>query len=177
MTMVHEVNVLNFLIATLGHDRLYKSLEPSKLHLKIGLVELNLLKPHEDVMASVIRVVEHDINSCDCIRFPIVVDIRTLAILDGHHRVYVLKELGVRYVPAFLVDYAEDSITVSPIRREIPVDKVIVLKKILIEKNIFPPKTTRHSYHGYTIPSLHIGLEELSNIDKNRRFTINSSSI
>jgi len=42
--------------------------------------------------------------------------------------------------------------------------QIAILRKVLIEKNVFPPKTTRHSYYGYTVPSLHINLEELNNI-------------
>ena len=90
---------------------------------------------------------------------PILVDSKTKTILDGHHRCYAARRLGLEKVPCYLVDYFEDpSITVESRRPEIFVDKREVVKMALSE-GIFPRKTTRHNYK--IPPSRSFSLKEL----------------
>ena len=77
---------------------------------------------------------------------PLLVDSRTKTILDGHHRCYAARRLGLRKVPCFLVDYFDDqSIAVYSRREGILVNKQEVVRMALSE-GVFPQKTTRHEY-------------------------------
>ncbi len=145
------MSVVDLLRNLLGFDRLYPWIEPSKLHLRTCIVGTSLLTPHEDVVRDHVDLVEGDISRSGYVKFPLVVDVRTFIVLDGHHRLEALRELGIRYAPVFFVDYAESYVEVYPFKKEIPVSKVSVVTKALIERSLYPHKTTRHVYHGVTI--------------------------
>jgi len=74
------------------------------------------------------------------VKYPIIVDVRTLTTLDGHNRYNASKRLGLRCMPAFLVDYTEDYVDVYPLKKDIPVSKVsiisVALKGIVYPQNI-----------------------------------------
>ena len=93
------------------------------------------------------------------IRYPILVDSKTFVILDGHHRVEVARLLGLRYIPALLVDYDDDCISVSSWR-----DGVIVSKDMVryygLRGLLMPPKTSRHRV-CFDIPEVNVPLEVL----------------
>lgn len=74
---------------------------------------------------------------------PVLADKKTFVLLDGHHRLLALKELGIRRIPALLVDYRGRDIKVKPRRKKIPVNKKAVISNALSNK-LFPPKTTKH---------------------------------
>lgn len=145
------MSLTDFLRCLLGTDRLYPWIEPPKLHLRTCLVEVSLLAPHEDVDREHLNLIEEDITRSNYVKYPLVVDVRTFIVLDGHHRLEALKELGFRYVPVFFVDYAENYVDVYPFRKDIKVSKSSVISKVLAERSIYPPKTTRHVYQGISI--------------------------
>ena len=79
------------------------------------------------------------------LRRPILVAEDSLVILDGHHRYFALKALGCTRVPAYVVDYASDSIRLttwpgSPVEG---VTKAEVIDRARAGRP-FPAKTTRH---------------------------------
>lgn len=39
---------------------------------------------------------------------------KTNVVLDGHHRLAVLKKLGMREIPALFINYEHDDIVVNP---------------------------------------------------------------
>ena len=145
------MSVVDLLRGILGSDRLYPWIEPSKLHLRTCIVGVSLLTPHEDVFRDHVDLVAGDISRSGYVKFPVVADVRTFIVLDGHHRLEALRELGIRYVPVFFVDYAEDYVDVYPFRKEVPVSKTSVVAKALVERSLYPPKTTRHVYRGVTV--------------------------
>jgi hypothetical protein len=90
---------------------------------------------------------------------PILVDVNTMVILDGHHRVEALRRIGARYVAAILVDYRSDCVAVGSWRRGWKVSKEDVLRAGLSGK-LFPPRTSRHRV-CFEIPEVNVPLEEL----------------
>jgi hypothetical protein len=144
-------NLLYFLISRIGRDRLYQYIDPYKDSLKTFIIPIDILNPHEDVIESHIDYIAKDIVASGYIKYPIVVDSRTLIILDGHHRAEILKRLGIKYIPAFLVDYIQDYIDVYPLRKDIPVSKTSIIDMAILKKSVYPPKTSKHIYHGFTI--------------------------
>lgn len=145
------MSLIDFLRGLLGSDRLYPWIEPSKLHLRTCIVETSLLAPHEDVDRKHLDLIEEDIAKSNYVKYPLVVDVRTFIVLDGHHRLEALKELGFRYAPVFFVDYAESYVDVYPFRKDIKVSKSSVVSKVLVERSLYPHKTTRHVYQGVSI--------------------------
>ena len=74
---------------------------------------------------------------------PLILEKKSLALMDGHHRLNVAKIIGLKRVPAILLDYYEDNVIVNSWREDIHIDREIVLRYIRDGK-VFPHKTTRH---------------------------------
>lgn len=104
------------------------------------------LLSHEEVDGTTLRALDAEIRRDGVLREPVIVDGRSLVILDGHHRVSVLRGLGCRLVPAYLVDYEDPEITVGAWRPEMmPVTKEDVIRAGRLQRP-YPPKTSRHVF-------------------------------
>ena len=84
---------------------------------------MRLLRPHEDVVEGRVRDLADRILLDWFIRYPILVDSKTLVVLDGRHRLAAAKLLGLRFIPAILVDYDGDRVSVSSWRDAVTVTK------------------------------------------------------
>ncbi|HIE23863.1 MAG TPA: hypothetical protein EYP68_06510 [Candidatus Korarchaeota archaeon] len=109
----------------------------------ICMINLNELKGHECTLEERIKELQGEILRDGILKKPIVVDKATLVILDGHHRVEVLKRLGCKKIPAVLVDYRDPNIMVLPWRKGEKVSKSKVIEAALSKMKL-PPKTTMH---------------------------------
>ncbi len=111
---------------------------------QIDIVDISELKPHEKIDIELVHTLLRDVICKGYIEKPILVDIYSMTILDGHHRVAVLKSLGRRRVPAILVDYLNDNIIkVYSWRNGYIVTKHDVLYRARTGL-LYPPKTSRH---------------------------------
>ena len=126
----------------------------------IALIPLNDLKPHESIIEERVRYLIEDLVKRGVLVRPILVDSRTLVILDGHHRVEALKRLGKRLIPGVLADYDNDAcITVDSWREGLRVTKGEVRERGL-KGYLYPPRTSRHKPH-FEIPDVNVPLTEL----------------
>jgi hypothetical protein len=138
----------------------------------VVLVNISKLKPHEKVSAE-------DINSLrKCLlnengrilKFPIVCDKHHNIIIDGHCRYNVFKELKLKKIPVYYVDYSDEKIVVDCWRKGEKVTKEEVIKITKCGK-CFPPKTTKHMYvseNGMVrilevLPQINVPLDTLKN--------------
>lgn len=112
---------------------------------KIGLIEINKLRCHEMVCLKRLKQVKNDLLIKGYIKNPVVVDRKNNIILDGHHRVEALRQLGALKVPVYLVNYQNKKIRVALRRKEF-VFKDIKQAVIdyCLQGKIFPSKTTKH---------------------------------
>ncbi|MGC9181297.1 ParB N-terminal domain-containing protein [Thermogladius sp.] len=78
--------------------------------LKISVEDLDKLHIHEEIIPSMLRWLVEKIRSDKVFKDPILVDEKTLVVLDGMHRVAAAKEIGFKYIPVCLVDYDNESI-------------------------------------------------------------------
>ncbi len=120
---------------------------------------MRLLRPHEDVVEGRVRGLADQILLDGFIRYPILVDSRTLVVLDGHHRLAAAKLLGLRFIPAILVDYDGDCVSVTSWRDAVTVTKDMVREHGL-RGNLVPPKTSRHRV-CFEVPEVGVPLEVL----------------
>ncbi|MEM0153486.1 MAG: ParB N-terminal domain-containing protein [Ignisphaera sp.] len=162
--MVLDISLLNFLLSKIGRDRLNSYFDPYKDSLKTYIMPIEVLRPHEGTLDGYIEYIARDIIASGYVKYPIVVDIRTLVILDGHHRVEILRRLGIKYIPVFLVDYLQDYIDVYPLRKDIPVTKHSIIDMAVFKKAIYPPKTSRHIYYGFTVLPTYTPLDHLKTL-------------
>lgn len=117
-----------------------KTIVPTRLE---RAVDIELLKGHEETRPDYLEKLSNEIRADGFLRRPIVADLRTKVILDGHHRVNALRSLGCSKIPVYFVDYLSPLIQVLPWRQGEKVTKGMVLKAGMNGPKL-PPKTTRH---------------------------------
>lgn len=132
-----------------------------KLELKTCIVSVDRLLPHEQVVQGKVEAVKRLILGSGYVKFPILVDLNTFTVLDGHHRLEAVKALGLKMIPVFFVDYFKDYVLVKSFRKEFLVTKGLVIEAARARK-LLPPKTSRHLLKGVTIPSSFIPISVLS---------------
>ncbi len=72
---------------------------------EIVLAELSALHIHEEIIPHKMRELVEKIPREGVWIHPIIVDEKSMVVLDGMHRVAAAKEIGFRYIPVCLVDY------------------------------------------------------------------------
>jgi len=127
-------------------------------------VDIDWLKPHEKVVNQErVDALIDAISRWGAYRKPLLVDRDSGSILDGHHRYFAAQGLGLKRVPAALVDYLEDgSITVDVWPGDHGVAKITKQDVIdmCLSPEVFPPKTSRHTFAEPLSP-IFVALEEL----------------
>ena len=76
--------------------------------IKKYLVRIGDLVNHEGVEYPRVKHLMRSVRELGVLFKPVIVDSKTKAVIDGHHRVAALKLLGAEYVPAIVVDYKSD---------------------------------------------------------------------
>lgn len=117
--------------------------DDSLLNLRPVLIQIDQLKEHEDCDPAYLEELLEKIVRDGELKRPIIVDSRTMVILDGHHRFLCIKKLGKRYIPAYLIDYSRPEIEVYSWNNKEIITKERVIEAALTGKK-FPPKSTRH---------------------------------
>ena len=85
----------------------------SNLVFRLSLIEIETLKPHEEVMQPLVNSLADAIRTQGIVRDPVIVDQDELIVLDGMHRLASLKQLKCRFAPCCLVDYKNPLIKVG----------------------------------------------------------------
>jgi hypothetical protein len=102
-----------------------------RLSLDIAIVDINSLHKHEATISKLLDQLTHKMKQDGCLRDPIIVDKKSLVVLDGVHRITALQKLGIERVPACLVDYKNPNIKVFSWHRTISNGSVIdILSKV-----------------------------------------------
>ncbi|HUR69250.1 MAG TPA: ParB N-terminal domain-containing protein [Candidatus Thermoplasmatota archaeon] len=116
---------------------------PSKRHV---LVPLPWLKAHEKHVEQRVAELVHHFELRNAIDYAIVADERTGTVIDGHHRLMALRQLGAAWAPVYLIDYASPAITVHTWREgeKAPSKEEVVERAARGE--LYPPKSTRHDF-------------------------------
>jgi hypothetical protein len=137
----------------------YEIKTPS-ITLKITVAEVNSLHIHEEVIPELLSQLAERIRSNGVLRDPVIVDEKTLILLDGVHRVAAIRHLGLKYIPVCLVDYDDPNIKIYSWSRVVKSKKPTFrdleeARKTLIDSVI------KLGFRLTTIPNLEKGLEAL----------------
>lgn len=112
---------------------------------QINYIDIHKLKCHERVDPARLALVRRAILHEGVIRRPVIVDRKSMVILDGHHRYTALCTLGAKRVPVAFVRYEDAGIRVYLRRKQL---LMRFIKRFVVETaqkgNVFPSKTTRH---------------------------------
>ena len=131
----------------------------SRKNTTINITQVNIksLLPIEECQQTRVPVLEKHIRKVGTWTKPIVVERAHNLILDGHHRFQVAKRLGLRTIPAVLVNYAQ--IDFWSLREEEVVDEHTIVQRAKAG-NIYPNKTVKHDFK-FDLPSIDIAIEDL----------------
>lgn len=80
------------------------------IRLEISLEDVDKLYIHEEIIPEMLDKLIRKIGEDKVFKDPIIVDKKTLVVLDGMHRVAAAKALGLKYIPVCLVDYDDPAI-------------------------------------------------------------------
>jgi L-serine kinase (ADP) len=111
------------------------------------LVPVDSLRPHEKIDEADVGRLAAEIRNLGIVREPIWVSDGDGVILNGHHRYAALRRLGVRRVPAWVIDYTDPAMELSRWDHGPPLQKEEVVRRARAG-DLFPPKTSRHSWKG-----------------------------
>jgi len=125
----------------------------SKRDLKMEVVPIDKLRPHEKGSALYLKLIRRELLKDGMLRYPIIADEKTLVILDGMHRWLALKSMGCTLIPVILVNDRRDPRIRIGTRRihryqydsnpRITADEVI---SAAMAGNLMEPKSTRHFF-------------------------------
>ena len=109
------------------------------------VLDIRVLRPHEQTRPELLAQLVAEIERDGVLKIPVLVEREHHVILDGHHRWEALRRLGCRRIPAYVVDYSSEEISlttwpgaiVATVTKEQVVDHGV-------RGDLFPPKTTRH---------------------------------
>ena len=128
----------------------------------VTLVPLDWLKPHEKIKERNRDKLLEMTKRWGGYTKPLIVDIETGSILDGHHRHSIARLLELKRVPAICVNYLNDErihVDVWPNCGRSSLTKHDVIEKSL-SSDLFPPKTSKHTIAEDT-PPIFVPLETL----------------
>jgi len=121
----------------------YADVHPSVIE-GVKLVHIDDLKRHEHVMPEREGKLGAYIADMPLVTLPaIIVDSQYQVVIDGHHRLEVFRQAGMKIVPAVFVNYEHEDILVNPPDAPNQVAKDTVIFKAL-KGQLLPPKSTQH---------------------------------
>ena len=123
------------------------------------LLPIDKLRGHEKIEEAAVRALVRTLRADGVFSEPIWVARGSFTVLNGHHRLEALRRLGARRIPAWVVDYDSDLVTLEPWAPGIVVDKSEVVRRAR-SGELYPPKTTRHRITK-ALPSRPVPLAEL----------------
>jgi len=139
-----------------------------KSNLKITLLPIDELKPHEKGSPIYLELLKQEILRDGVLKYPIIADEKTHVILDGMHRWLALKNLGYTLIPVILVDACNNPEIRVGKRRihryicnsdgEIPIKEVISAG---LSGRLMKPRSTRHFFPFSKFQQINYPLHQL----------------
>ena len=130
--------------------------------MQVDLVPMEILRPHELTRPKKVEELEKMTNRWNAYVLPLVVDMNTGVILDGHHRHQVALRLGLQCLPCVQVDYLGDETVELDVwpncgRESITKEEVV---QAGLQGDLFHPKTSRHRLSDH-LPPISVPLSRL----------------
>jgi len=127
--------------------RVFSKDQPECLSQVITLVPTTWLKAHEQVVSEErVENLKEATSKWNAYKLPLLVDRKSGAILDGHHRYAVGRSLRLSRLPVVLVDYLDDDSISVDIWPGCGIDSITKEEVIQmsLSNSVFPPKTSKH---------------------------------
>jgi len=83
------------------------------MNLHITILDIGSLHLHEETIPELLNRLVETIRKDNVLKHPIIVDKKTLVVLDGMHRVAALERLNCEKIPCCLVDYENPAVAIG----------------------------------------------------------------
>ena len=105
-------------------------------------IDIELLSPHEKVILDKKEILKTNLKYKDdyVIISSIIICHESKIIIDGHHRYFALKELGIKKIPVTMINYFSDKIITD---KNDSIMKYDIIDNA-IKGNLYEPKSTNH---------------------------------
>ena len=130
-----------------------------KSRVRFALLRPERLRIHEEIVPDRVEALVQEIRGSGRVEQPILVARGSGVVLDGHHRFEALRRLGVRKVPAWVIEYDDPLVQLDRWDAGPPLSKRDVVERARAGQP-FPPKTSRHRVM-IELPARPIPLREL----------------
>ncbi len=126
--------------------------------LKMELIDLNRLVPIESVDNEKVQWLKRKIIKDNLWITPIITDIQSNLVMDGHHRYAAALELGLTKIPCLLASYK--NVDCWSINTSFHINPEILYASCL-QGFTYPWKTVKHDFDNISIKSININLDNL----------------
>jgi len=127
----------------------------------VALRPVAFFVPSEEVDAVAVHRLATHIGNAEVWNTPIPVEQQTGIVMDGNHRIRAAALLGLHQLPCVLLDYTDPRVSVTHWQTGAPFSVDSIRERILVQKRLFPYKTTRHRFWP-VLPTTDIALMTLS---------------
>jgi hypothetical protein len=129
--------------------------------MEILLVDLDRVLPTEEVNSDFVDTLIAEIGLSGVWTHPLLLEERTFAILDGHHRFEAAKRSGLRRVPAVCVSYNNPQVHLESWRpgKHFTPDDILTRAR---EGKLLPYKSARH-ITDFVLPQVRVPISTLQN--------------
>ena len=135
--------------------------------IEVMLVELDKMLPTEEVEPAFVDTLVAGMRVSGVWTHPLLLEERTLAILDGHHRFEAAKRIGLRWVPAVRVSYSDPRIHLESWRPGLRFEPDDILD-CAREGRLLPHKSTRHMTE-FVLPQVRVLISTLQGAEAQLR--------
>ncbi len=159
----YEADISNYSFFTFNKPEEYYQVQNTDIDEKqdapqVSLVDISLLHGIEEFSPERATELEAKIVQEGTWSVPVIITKDTYLVLDGQHRFEVAKRLGLKKIPAVIVDYSD--VNVWSLRKEIAVSPRKVETMVLKKGEIYPFKTVKHKF-GFVIPAVSYNIQSL----------------
>jgi len=100
--------------------------------MKIKLEKVDKLYIHEEILPKTLHELVETIKKDNCLMHPIVVDKKSLVVLDGMHRIAAIRKLGCSFIPICLLDYHNPHVCIGSWYRTLtPTSNIETIKRLI----------------------------------------------
>ena len=125
----------------------------------VSLLEVDCLRPTEKINIDRAQSLSDLISTEGRWTAPILIEQRDFLVMDGHHRLFCAKDLGLSFIPCVLLSYRDSNLRVTSWSSPEPFNVDLIVDAGL-SGDLLGFKTTKHKLHGPR-PVCSIPLEQL----------------
>ncbi|WP_273908873.1 transcriptional regulator [Pseudomonas fontis] len=135
---------------------------------RIELTAIDQLQASEEIDEKHARQLARNISAQQAWRIPLPIECGTGLIMDGNHRLFAARLLGLSHLPCVLLSYDDPRVSVQHWHNGLAFDPGL-LQGMLGTGRLLPYKTTRHAF-APALPPINIALADLRQADSQRRW-------